>query len=255
MGLLYSLQRKYGGFFSDDGYLVVQCPFHDKRYPSVLIWMEDGILRFKCKEGCDEEKLKMYFCGDGQKLQYNTDWKESSQCDLSIFDISEEESREKRIRFLSDQITVLLDLKKRIQKEGIRFFERQSWFGKTSDYTPEGRRLIIELSIEAINSEIEKLRSVIKSTRRTKEENTEKSKLTQKDIDYALSIPFDQIFEFKKGRALCPFHDDHNPSLYWWKEKNLAHCFGCNRTWNTITFIMELKGISFKDAVQYLINI
>ena len=51
------------------------------------------------------------------------------------------------------------------------------------------------------------------------------------------------------GMALCPFHDDHHPSL---KLDQRFYCFGCGVSGDVIDFTAKLFGISLKDAAQKL---
>lgn len=56
----------------------------------------------------------------------------------------------------------------------------------------------------------------------------------------------------QKGRnyfCVCPFHDDHNPSMSVSKEKQIYTCFVCGATGNVFTFLMEYEHLSFMDAV------
>lgn len=57
----------------------------------------------------------------------------------------------------------------------------------------------------------------------------------------------------KKGRnyvAICPFHDDKNPSLHISPEKQIFKCFVCGTGGNAITFVEKYEKISFMDAVR-----
>lgn len=59
----------------------------------------------------------------------------------------------------------------------------------------------------------------------------------------------------KQGRnffGLCPFHDENTPSFSVTQEKQIFHCFGCKKGGNVITFLMELEGYSFINALQIL---
>ena len=51
------------------------------------------------------------------------------------------------------------------------------------------------------------------------------------------------------GMALCPFHDDHYPSL---KLDQRFYCFGCGASGDVIDFTARLFGISLKAAAQKL---
>ena len=52
-------------------------------------------------------------------------------------------------------------------------------------------------------------------------------------------------------KALCPFHEDKNPSLsVTLKDKGwLWHCFGCNAGGDAIEFVKKREGLSFREAV------
>ena len=57
----------------------------------------------------------------------------------------------------------------------------------------------------------------------------------------------------KKGRnyfAVCPFHNDTNPSLSISREKQIYKCFVCGEGGNVITFIQKYKKISFIEALK-----
>lgn len=54
----------------------------------------------------------------------------------------------------------------------------------------------------------------------------------------------------KLGR--CPFHDDSEPSLVVTPAKNLWHCFSCQIGGGPIDWVMKLKGVSFRHAVELL---
>jgi DNA primase len=53
--------------------------------------------------------------------------------------------------------------------------------------------------------------------------------------------------------GLCPFHEDHSPSLVVTPEKNLWHCLGaCSSGGSVIDWIMKTEGVSFIHAVEVL---
>jgi len=53
--------------------------------------------------------------------------------------------------------------------------------------------------------------------------------------------------------GLCPFHDDHEPSLVVSPKKNLWHCLGACQTGGTvIDWVMKAQGVSFRHAVELL---
>jgi len=52
--------------------------------------------------------------------------------------------------------------------------------------------------------------------------------------------------------ALCPFHAEKTPSFHIRGEGSYFHCFGCGVSGNAISFLMQIKGISFPEAVEEL---
>ncbi len=50
----------------------------------------------------------------------------------------------------------------------------------------------------------------------------------------------------------CPFHEDNTASLIVTPAKNLWHCFGCQCGGGPIDWVMKLKGVSFRHAVELL---
>lgn len=53
--------------------------------------------------------------------------------------------------------------------------------------------------------------------------------------------------------GLCPFHDDHDPSLVVSPEKNLWHCLGaCGEGGDVIAWTMKRERASFRHAVEIL---
>ena len=59
----------------------------------------------------------------------------------------------------------------------------------------------------------------------------------------------------KQGRnyfGLCPFHGENTPSFSVSADKQIYHCFGCGAGGNMFSFLMEIEGISFQEAVGKL---
>ena len=53
--------------------------------------------------------------------------------------------------------------------------------------------------------------------------------------------------------GLCPFHNDHDPSLVISPAKNLWHCLGaCQAGGSVIDWTMKTQGVSFRHAVELL---
>ena len=54
--------------------------------------------------------------------------------------------------------------------------------------------------------------------------------------------------------GVCPFHDDHSPSMSVSKEKQIYTCFSCGASGNVFTFVSDIEHIGFYDAVRLLGN-
>lgn len=72
------------------------------------------------------------------------------------------------------------------------------------------------------------------------------------DLDIVESIG--RYMELKRTGAnykgLCPIHGEKTPSLVVSPAKNIWKCFGCGKGGNLIDFVIELKGVSYRDAVK-----
>ena len=53
-----------------------------------------------------------------------------------------------------------------------------------------------------------------------------------------------------RGMALCPFHDDHNPSM---KLDERFHCFGCGEDGDVIDFTAKYFNLTLKEAAEKLL--
>jgi DNA primase len=52
--------------------------------------------------------------------------------------------------------------------------------------------------------------------------------------------------------GLCPFHSERTPSFSVSENKQLYHCYGCKRGGDLVSFVMEMQGVSFPEAVEEL---
>ncbi|MBL8192099.1 MAG: DNA primase [Acidobacteria bacterium] len=68
-----------------------------------------------------------------------------------------------------------------------------------------------------------------------------------------LKIVGDYVSLKKKGNnywACCPFHNEKTPSFSVNPSKGLFKCFGCGKGGDAITFVMEIEGAPFPEAVK-----
>lgn len=57
----------------------------------------------------------------------------------------------------------------------------------------------------------------------------------------------------KQGKNLmghCPFHQDNTPSFSVNQEKQFFYCFSCHRSGSVFSFLEQLHGLSFREAVE-----
>lgn len=52
--------------------------------------------------------------------------------------------------------------------------------------------------------------------------------------------------------GLCPFHNEKSPSFSVSPSKEIFKCFGCGKSGNSITFLMEHEKFSYTDALRWL---
>lgn len=52
--------------------------------------------------------------------------------------------------------------------------------------------------------------------------------------------------------GLCPFHSERSPSFSVSESKQLYHCYGCKKGGDLFSFVMEMHGVSFPEAVEEL---
>ncbi|MBX3367736.1 MAG: DNA primase [Phycisphaeraceae bacterium] len=58
-----------------------------------------------------------------------------------------------------------------------------------------------------------------------------------------------------KGReyvGLCPFHDDHKPSMNVVPQKQIFHCFSCGAGGDVFTFVQKFHKMDFRESLEYL---
>ncbi|RCL43973.1 MAG: DNA primase [Gammaproteobacteria bacterium] len=72
------------------------------------------------------------------------------------------------------------------------------------------------------------------------------------DIVDVLSKRIDLKKAGKEFKAVCPFHNDKNPSLTISPSKGFYHCFSCGAHGTALGFLMEYEHLSFVEAIESL---
>ena len=65
-----------------------------------------------------------------------------------------------------------------------------------------------------------------------------------------------EVVSLKKAgreyKANCPFHEERTPSFYVVPDKGFYKCFGCGKSGDVFSFIMERMGLDFVEAVKHV---
>ena len=54
--------------------------------------------------------------------------------------------------------------------------------------------------------------------------------------------------------GLCPFHKEKTPSFHVNADRGFFYCFGCQAGGNVISFVQQLDGLTFPEAVRELVS-
>ena len=82
------------------------------------------------------------------------------------------------------------------------------------------------------------------------DEDLVKSVLKNSDI---VKVVSNYLSVTKKGKnfvAICPFHDDTNPSMSISPERQMFKCFVCNEGGSAIAFVQKYEHVKFPEAVK-----
>src|SRR5690349_8580187 len=53
-------------------------------------------------------------------------------------------------------------------------------------------------------------------------------------------------------KGLCPFHGEKTPSFMVSPVRQIFHCFGCQKSGDCYSFVMEQERVDFSEALQIL---
>ncbi len=86
-------------------------------------------------------------------------------------------------------------------------------------------------------------------------------RITEADIQHAKEVPIASLLSTnirKTGKTIttnCPLHADRSPSFVVYTETNTCWCFGCQQGGDSISLTQKLHGLTFIDAVKYLLRV
>jgi DNA primase len=69
---------------------------------------------------------------------------------------------------------------------------------------------------------------------------------------YQTAVPSLKINGKLEVQGLCPFHDDHRPSLSVNIKTGLFRCFACGVGGDVFTFYQRINNVDFKTALREL---
>lgn len=104
-----------------------------------------------------------------------------------------------------------------------------------------------ETDIQAAQIELDRVSKAIEA-----EDRPATDEITDEMIQRAREYPIDKLIEFTKGKTIAFCHDDKTPSLSLDKRRNKAHCFVCNKDFDSIGVLRERDKLSFHDSVRRL---
>ena len=53
-------------------------------------------------------------------------------------------------------------------------------------------------------------------------------------------------------KARCPFHNEKTPSFFVSPGRETYHCFGCGKGGDMFSFVEEVEGVEFREALKVL---
>jgi len=66
------------------------------------------------------------------------------------------------------------------------------------------------------------------------------------------SVALTALHGGREFKGLCPFHEDHNPSMFVYPQRQTFRCWVCNTGGDCFTFVMEREKVPFPEALRIL---
>ena len=88
---------------------------------------------------------------------------------------------------------------------------------------------------------------------------TESGGVNPEEVNMAREVSCENFIEVKRSTggnqlALCPFHDDHSPSMVVYPAGKGFHCFSCGAHGDTIDLVMKIHDTDFISAVKTILG-
>ena len=55
-------------------------------------------------------------------------------------------------------------------------------------------------------------------------------------------------------KALCPFHDDHNPSMMVYPDRQTFRCWVCQEGGDVFSWVQKRENVGFRESLEILAN-
>jgi hypothetical protein len=81
-----------------------------------------------------------------------------------------------------------------------------------------------------------------------------KIKNFQLELARAKAFPIDKLLDFSNNRlkTQCVWHEDSNPSLYYYRKNNTVWCFACGNGGDSIDVVRQMKKCSLPEAIKFI---
>lgn len=218
-------------------------------------------------------------------IKLESDYKENIP-NLSFYQLIElfDTARSRAKFHTKARIKQLLQQKKNVDEFSKKAQDEVAKKGLTMDLEREAREQVKQITEEQIaeidrqiviyNSQIKYLKNIIKKDKLQKQitsakGETEKKKaeedwlafvdrqvdgLTAQEIDMAKTIPVSNFLKIGRDNKVgCIYHNERTPSMHIYKN-NHFYCFSCSKYGSVIDVVMQLQGLDFKEAVEFLLN-
>jgi len=130
--------------------------------------------------------------------------------------------------------------------------EAMELMSRYEDYQRRDCTLEKLLTGEKIQAKVKEIQKIQGEAIALRKGNNSRADITEDMIQRAKSYPFTDLIEIQHNTARCFLHEDKKPSMHYYPASNTLHCFSCHKTLDTIDYVMERDGLSFKDAVRGL---